>query len=1128
MNKTLKVLSLFLAFVMCISSLPVTVFGADYVKGANSASSSYKSGMYYQHLTSVPLTGDGRTDVVAVALSQLGYQEGNSDGQFSGTESGSSNFTEFNYNMGNYGQGYGGVYQWCASFVAFCLLQSGCTDQNSISDWCRSHMGDKKYIWREVSCIYWAAQLRNFGYFKNSASNGGSYTPVAGDLVFFSNDGKDGQESHIGIVLYTDGSKVYTIEGNTSSASGLETNGGGVYTKSYDLSSTYLHGYGVLPYETVSGIQKIDYSGNHSKASPGLYIASTGKYVYDTLSAANSGTNYTWFLPKYSMFTVTEVLSNNLVKAECVINGQAVTGYISNNSTDRIYQLSAKANEGKSLSSIAVTTKPSKLTYYEGQSFDKTGMIVTATYSDGSTEALSDYAVNGFDSTPGTKTITVSYGGKTAASFTVTVIKKEIVSISVTKKPDKLIYLEGENFEKGSMTVSANYNDGSSVTVSNYTLSGYDSSAGTKTITVTYNTFTTSFDVTVKENTLTNLLVTSLPSKLTYVEGQDFSPIGMVVTAFYSNATSETVTDYTVSGYTSTPGTKTITVSHKDKTATFEITVLPRVMTEIEITSTPTKLSYIEGEALDLSGLTLKGYFNDESSEDISDYTVSGFDSSSVGTKTITVSYGDFSDTFTVIIRKKILSKITVTAKPDKLTYVEGESFDSKGLIVTAYYSNAKEENITDYTLSGYSSTVGTKTITVSYGGKTAYFTASVVAKAINGIKISALPTKLSYLEGDTLDTTGLVVTATYNNGTEITVNDYTVSGYTSDPGEKTITVFYGDFTDSFMVTVNKKSLARIAVKAKPSKLTYKEGESFSKTGMVIVAVYDNGQQEKITTYKVSGYSKTPGTKTIKISYEGKTTSFKVTVKENHKLKTVNYKAATCTAYGYSGDKVCTICNKTVKKGIQVNKKAHTTVTKTTKATLTKNGKVVKTCSVCKKTLSTSVVYYPKTFKLSASSYVYDGKAKTPSVTVKDAKGKTLKSGTDYTLKYSASRKAVGTYKVTITFKGKYTGTKTLTFKILPKTTSLSKLTGTAKGFKAVWKKQTTQTTGYQIEYSTSKSFTAKTTKKLTVKNSKTVSASIGKLSSKKTYYVRIRAYKTVSGSNYYSSWSKVMSVKTK
>ena len=223
--------------------------------------------------------------------------------------------------------------------------------------------------------------------------------------------------------------------------------------------------------------------------------------------------------------------------------------------------------------------------------------------------------------------------------------------------------------------------------------------------------------------------------------------------------------------------------------------------------------------------------------------------------------------------------------------------------------------------------------------------------------------------------------------------------------------------------------------------------------------------------------------------------------------------------YSNSCDTTCNVCKAT--KAI-----THSYKTTTTKATLTKNGSIVKKCTVCGKVDSKSTIKYAKTFKLSTTTYTYDGKVKTPSVTVKDSAGKTLKKNTDYTVTYANGRKNVGTYKVTIKMKGKYSGTKTLTFKINPAKTTVSKLTAGKKSITVAITKKSTQVTGYQIQYSTSKKFTNAKTK--TISSYKTTKYALKSLSAKKTYYVRVRTYKTVGNTTYYSGWSTYKYVKTK
>ena len=102
-----------------------------------------------------------------------------------------------------------------------------------------------------------------------------------------------------------------------------------------------------------------------------------------------------------------------------------------------------------------------------------------------------------------------------------------------------------------------------------------------------------------------------------------------------------------------------------------------------------------------------------------------------------------------------------------------------------------------------------------------------------------------------------------------------------------------------------------------------------------------------------------------------------------------------------------------------------------------------------------------------------------------------------------------------------------MSFRIDPKGTSLTRLTAASRAFTAGWKKQASQTTGYQIQYSTSPSFKSGN-KTVTVKGTGSVSKKIAKLGAGKTYYVRIRIYRTVGKKNYYSAWSAKKSVKTK
>ena len=236
----------------------------------------------------------------------------------------------------------------------------------------------------------------------------------------------------------------------------------------------------------------------------------------------------------------------------------------------------------------------------------------------------------------------------------------------------------------------------------------------------------------------------------------------------------------------------------------------------------------------------------------------------------------------------------------------------------------------------------------------------------------------------------------------------------------------------------------------------------------------------------------------------------------------------TCTAYGKT-KYTCTQCGDSYTVA-NIKPKGHSYKSQLTKATTAKDGQIYKKCSVCGAVTGKTVIAKASNIKLSKTAYTYNGKVQRPGVTVKNSKGKALKNGTDYTVSYPKGMKNVGKYTVKVSLKGNYSGSKSMTYNINPKGTSVSKVTAAKKGFKVTWKKQTAQTTGYQVQYSTSSKF--KSAKTVTISKNKTTSKSVGKLSAKKKYYVRVRTYKTVKiggkSVKLYSGWSKAKSVTTK
>jgi len=217
----------------------------------------------------------------------------------------------------------------------------------------------------------------------------------------------------------------------------------------------------------------------------------------------------------------------------------------------------------KKLEKIEITEAPTKTSYVEGQRFEKSGMCLYATYSNGEGAVIFDdndgLKVEGGENLKngqGYVTITYTEHGETKKTTqAITVEKKQLNSIKIRTEPTKTTYIEGENFDKTGMVVTAIYNDDtkSSIVSSNDNLkveNGENLTIGQASVTISYTyngvTKTTSQGITVTAKTLTGIAITKAPTNTNYIAGQNFDKTGMVVTATYNNGITETITGYKV------------------------------------------------------------------------------------------------------------------------------------------------------------------------------------------------------------------------------------------------------------------------------------------------------------------------------------------------------------------------------------------------------------------------------------------------------------------------------------------------------------------------------------------------------------------------------------------------------
>lgn len=169
------------------------------------------------------------------------------------------------------------------------------------------------------------------------------------------------------------------------------------------------------------------------------------------------------------------------------------------------------------------------------------------------------------------------------------------------------------------------------------------------------------------------------------------------------------------------------------------------------------------------------------------------------------------------------VTSISIYTEPYLMRYFEGDQLDTSGLEITVTYSNGSTKNITSgFTVSSDFSTTGTKTVTVTYSGKTATFDVEVKAIAISELAIATPALKTRYYVGDTIDTSGLTLTAEYNNDSSKTIsNGFTASYDFSTAGTKTVTITYEGLSVSYKVTVENNGYATVSASSDKAKAYY-------------------------------------------------------------------------------------------------------------------------------------------------------------------------------------------------------------------------------------------------------------------------------------------------------------------
>lgn len=332
--------------------------------------------------------------------------------------------------------------------------------------------------------------------------------------------------------------------------------------------------------------------------------------------------------------------------------------------------------------------------------------------------------------------------------------------------------------------------------------------------------------------------------------------------------------------------------------------------------------------------------------------------------------------------------------------------------------------------------------------------------------------------------------------------------------------------SNSGVVSVSNGTVKAVSVGS--ATVTAKAADGSGKTASCKVTVTKTHTHQYTAKVTKAATCKEEGIKTYTCSCGSKYTE-KIAKTAHKAVKDVAI-APTCTSAGRTEGSHCLVCGTVITATKTILAKGHTfTLTVTVKATTKKDGSIKRTCGVCGTTEKTTI-YRPSQISLAKKSFTYNGKEQKPSVVLWDRNGNQIGMA-NYTVAYGNNRN-VGKAKITVTLSGNYAGTLTKTFNICPDKTQITRLTRKSKGFQVKWKKQTNQTSGYEIQYSDNSKFSKNRTKTVGISKRSANSKDVKQLKAKKKYYVRVRTYKKVKingkSTKIYSGWSKVKTVVTK
>ncbi len=530
--------------------------------------------------------------------------------------------------------------------------------------------------------------------------------------------------------------------------------------------------------------------------------------------------------------------------------------------------------------SIEIKTPPTKTTYIEGESFDPTGLVVEGTLKDNTKKAITDYVLMpsaGLDVSLGLEMFSVSYGDLEVFG-SITVVAKEIVSVTIEDNPSKTAYKNYEVFDPTGLVLKVAYNNGKHDLVSNgFT---YDREilyeAPSKTI-VVYEGIEVEVPITVQKiphygipNEKESVYVDAkaIYDKLGLTqdsnrieESTTFGEIEIVASPGrvmqwegvgndkykyeYFNHSFEGMLKF--AGATSPEGRYIILRPTVDGRFYFWASCPASAQSSFYIYDNYTEATLPE-EAKKIIPLVNSGV------ED-------SFPVYAGETYYITSTANAFVRGMALVYNPTYfeVTDFEIDASEVCKDFAVGQEFNSDAIVARVRITDGSNHtlNATEFKVETPDMTsAGTKTVKVTYQD---HFTKTydITVHELTGVKVTTLPTKAQYYAGENLDLTGMVVMVYTANDIQYPVTDYAVSKTENLAVEDIIKVTWKDFECELQIEILENPIIGIQVVQNPNKTEYKSGEEFDPTGLVLEKLFTNKDPEMLPDLSAVTFDKT-------------------------------------------------------------------------------------------------------------------------------------------------------------------------------------------------------------------------------------------------------------------------------